>query len=276
MSIKTTGNKTILITGSTDGVGKLLAKKFAVEGHHLWIHGRNQAKVSQTVEEIKRESHNPNIIGFVADFSDIDQVHSMAKDIKKLGINPEIIVNNAGVFHSEEMTNIAGLDIRVLVNFLSPYLLTHLMLPLLKKNTAARILNVSSAAQAVIDLDFLAGENTKSPSTAYAQSKFALTAWSIELAKQHPEMTVIAVNPGSLLHTKMALTAYGQSWSSAEKGADILYQLALDDKYRAYSGQYFDNDTGQFSQAHPAIYQPSTIANLLTRTHEILKLNDHF
>lgn len=94
------------------------------------------------------------------------------------------------------------------------------------------------------------------------------------LAKQEPNITVIAVNPGSLLNTKMANEAYGQHWSPAEKGVDILLDLALSEEYKNDSGKYFDNDKGDpkgyFSTAHPDAYDEAKIKALLATTKTLI------
>lgn len=94
--------------------------------------------------------------------------------------------------------------------------------------------------------------------------------WSFDLATRLKPTTVIAVNPGSLLNTKMVQEAYGQHWSSADKGADILYDLAISDQYANVTNQYFDNDKGEFSTAHPDAYDKEKITELINATASIL------
>ena len=94
--------------------------------------------------------------------------------------------------------------------------------------------------------------------------------WSFDLAKQEPNITVNAVNPGSLLNTKMVKEAFGNHWSPAEKGVGILYDLALSETYKGDSGKYFDNDKGNFARAHQDAYDQSKISRLVEITREIL------
>ncbi|WP_298497680.1 SDR family NAD(P)-dependent oxidoreductase [uncultured Algibacter sp.] len=263
-------SKTIIITGSTDGIGKLTALKLAKEGHTVYVHGRSEAKVNTLIAEIKESSNNQNIKGLVADFSDLDAVSKLAEQIKKEIPKIDILINNAGIFKTKDTLAKNGLDYRIAVNFLAPYVLTNIIIPNLKNTEASRIINLSSAAQSPVSKAVLFGIEQVSDNSSYAQSKLALTMWSFHLAKQEPNITVIAVNPGSLLNTKMANEAYGQHWSPAEKGVNILYDLALSEKYKNDTGKYFDNDKGRFSEAHSDAYSQEKIANLLMHTDSLL------
>ena len=148
--------------------------------------------------------------------------------------------------------------------------MTKELIPLLKKAEKPRVINLSSAAQSTIDDRVLAGKERRSESETYAQSKLALTMWSFYLAKTEPSINVIAVNPGSLLNTNMANEAFGKHWSSADKGANILYELAVSEDYRDVSGKYFDNDRGTFAEAHPDAYNETKIDKLINTTAAIL------
>ena len=267
-------SKTIIITGSTDGIGKLTALKLAKQGHTIYVHGRSEAKVSAVVSELKEGSNNQNIKGLVADFSDLEAVSKLAEHIKTDIPKIDILINNAGIFKTKEVQNKNGLDIRMVVNYLAPYVLTNAILPNIKASETPRIINLSSAAQAPVLEAILKGTAQDTANSTYAQSKLALTMWSFNLAKQEPNIMVIAVNPGSLLNTKMAIEAYGQHWSPAEKGVNILVDLALSEDYKNDSGKYFDNDKGDpkghFSPAHPDAYSQEKIEQLLDQTTRVL------
>lgn len=266
--------KNILITGSTDGIGKLAAIKLAKDGHQVFLHGRSQEKLTKVIEEVKATSGNENIGGFVADFSDLDAVKSMSKKINQELSSLDVLINNAGVFKSPVATNKAGIDLRMVVNYLAPYALTNALIPLLEKGTDARIINLSSAAQADVSLSLLAGQSQTSAQSSYAQSKLALTMWSFDLAKRLQNINVIAVNPGSLLNTRMVKEAYGRHWSSADKGGNILYELAVSPEYQNETGKYFDNDKGDpkgmFGPAHGDAYDEGKIGALLEATAMVI------
>jgi len=266
--------KKILITGSTDGIGKLAAIKLAKEGHQLYLHGRNSSKLEAVIKEVKEASSNNLIAGYTADFSDLSAVRVMTEELKKELTVMDVLINNAGVFKTANPTTSQGYDIRFMVNYLAPYLLTNGLLPLLKKSSSPRIINLSSAAQAPVDLTSLNGKRALSDQVAYAQSKLALTMWSTYLANKEQDITIIPVNPGSLLNTKMVQEAYGKYWSSADKGGNILYDLAVSPVYEKETGNYFDNDKGDpkgmFSQAHPDAYNEALIAKLIAETDKII------
>ena len=262
--------KTILITGSTDGIGKLTAIKLARDGHEVYLHGRSADKIQDSIEAVKQASDNDQIKGVVADLSDFSAVVRVAAEIGSAVEKLDILINNAGVYHSPRPVNANGLDMRMVVNYLSPVLLTNLLMPLLKKAIQPRVINLSSAAQQRILPGLLDGEVSVPVNSSYAQSKLALTMWSSYLANKESDVAVIAVNPGSLLDTKMVKEAFGQSWSSADKGADILYELSVADTPSNRSGNYFDNDSGQFTRAHSDAYDPVKIKQLIGKTEQIL------
>ena len=267
-------SKNILVTGSTDGIGKLTAIKLAKDGHTVYLHGRNSDKLSAAISEIKTAANNENISGFIADFSNLDAVSKMAEEIKKSVPKLDILINNAGIFKTSAASKFKGFDIRFVVNYLAPYVLTKSLLPLLQKGSNPRIVNLSSAAQSHVSDATLSAVNMHNASEAYAQSKLALTMWSFDLAKQLDNISVIAVNPGSLLNTKMAKEAYGQHWSPAAKGVDILYDLAISEEYNGITGKYFNNDKGNpkgaFTKAHPDAYDKELISKLVAKTEDII------
>ncbi len=153
--------------------------------------------------------------------------------------------------------------------------MTNLTLPALRRSEGPRIINLSSRAQAPVSGLLISGKEQQTQSTAYAQSKLALTMWSFDLADREKDIIVIAVNPGSLLNTKMVKEAFGEHWSSAEKGSNILSELAVSEDYRNDSGKYFDNDKGEdrgmFSEAHADAYDKEKIAGLMLKTDEVLE-----
>ena len=267
-------SKTILITGSTDGIGKLTAIQLAKQGHTIYLHGRNAKKLAKTVTDIKALSKNEHIQGFIADFSDVQSVQNMAHQIHNEVSKLDVLINNAGIFNSPVSKSSQGLDIRFAVNYVAPYILTQALIPLLEKSVQPRIVNLSSAAQSPVSEAVLIGKEEVAVQAAYAQSKLALTMWNTHLAATHKNITSIAVNPGSLLNTKMANEAYGQHWSPADKGANILYDLAINEAYTANSGEYFDNDKGaergHFSSAHPDVTNQEKIKQLIKTTDTLL------
>ncbi|MEM1408602.1 MAG: SDR family NAD(P)-dependent oxidoreductase [Bacteroidota bacterium] len=262
--------KKIVITGSTDGIGKLAAFQFAKAGHHVCIHGRSTEKVDTVISEIKSE-FAMEASGVVGDLSSFGSLKKLAEDISSNLPVIDVLINNAGVFHSPKVQNEEGLDLRFMVNYLAPYYLTQELKPLLEKSEKPRVLNLSSAAQSPVSPEILSGERQGAVQETYAQSKLALTMWTFEFARLYPKIVTIAVNPGSLLNTKMVQEAYGQYWSSADKGADILFDLAVNEVHENNSGKYFDNDRGVFAKAHSEAYSVSKTDALISMTEKILK-----
>ena len=277
--------KTILITGSTDGIGKLAALKLAEAGHQVYLHGRDADKLASVIAEVKAVATGDavdHIDGFVADFSDLTAVLKMAADVNEKLPKLDVLINNAGIYTTSAATTKDDLDIRFVVNYLAPYELTNALLPLLKQSSKARIVNLSSAAQTPISYEAFAGQTTLDDKAAYAQSKLALTMWSMALADKvaNDDINVIAVNPGSLLNTKMVDEAYGEYWSSADKGANILTALAISDEFANDTGKYFDNDIkdgdhgdarGEFGQPHADALNKEAIAKLEAQTQTVLQ-----
>ncbi|KYG74712.1 short subunit dehydrogenase [Roseivirga ehrenbergii] len=263
--------KTILITGSTDGIGKLAAIQLAKEGHQIIVHGRTKEKLERAVSEIKAVSNNKNILSFISDFSDLESVKNMVGEITQEVSTIDVIINNAGVFTSPIQKNDKGLDMRFAVNFFAPYVLTNGLISLMKEANSPKLINVSSAAQSTVSIQALYGKELPSIHETYAQSKLALTMWSFYFAKLYPEVMTVAVNPGSLLNTKMANEAYGRHWAPADKGSNILYELTLFEDHISGVGKYFDNDQEAFSNAHTDAYNDEKIALLIAETKKIVK-----
>ena len=247
--------KTILITGSTDGIGLETAKTLVSQGHHVLIHGRNAEKLKdaeKTLIRINEESvNNGSVDCYLCDLSRIPNVIELAEAITKTHKKLDVLINNAGVYKTPKPITVDGLDARFAVNTIAPYLLTQKLLPHLGSD--ARVINLSSAAQAPVNIKALIGEVKLSDDLeAYSQSKLAITMWTRTMALSHKEKgpVFIAVNPGSLLATKMVKEGFGMAGHDIRIGADILIRLALDNEFADVSGQYFDNDYGKLASPH--------------------------
>lgn len=263
--------KKIFITGSTDGIGKLAATELAKEGHAVILHGRNSEKLESVLTEVQEATGNTEITGYTADLSDLNAVHEMTQKIKQDFLQLDVLINNAGVFLSKSPRLENGMDLRLVVNYLAPVLLTEELLPILRVAGTPRVISLSSAAQAPVSIEALKGQRNLSDQDAYAQSKLALLMWSFDMASRNKDLTFIAVNPGSLLNTKMVQEAYGKHWAPADKGADILVELATGVEHAEMSGEYFDNDRGGYGPAHPDAYVEGKISELIETTNTLLK-----
>lgn len=239
-------SKTILITGATDGIGLETAKVLAAQGHNLLLHGRNESKLKKAVQEV-----GGNFEAYLADMSSLAQVDELAKIISEKHTKIDVLINNAGVFKSPMPMTDDGIDIRFMVNTIAPYALTRSLLPIMAKD--GRIINLSSAAQAPIEIQSLLGKVHLDDMAAYSQSKLAITIWTQELAKKMPNGPVfLAVNPGSLLASKMVKEGFGIEGNDLSIGVDILCRAALSPEFHGASGKYFDNDIGRFGNPDPS------------------------
>lgn len=236
--------KTILITGATDGLGRATAQKLANDGHRVIIHGRNAQKLQDTAAAIGAAGQ------VQADLSDLTAVARMADQIVADHPRIDVLINNAGVFKTQNPRTAEGHDVRFVVNTLADVLLTRRLMPVMSAD--ARVIHLSSAAQSPVDLKALQGRVPLQDMPAYAQSKLAITLWSQHFADTSPDAPVqIAVNPGSLLATRMVREGFGTSGNDLNIGVDILTRAALSDEFAQASGRYFDNDAGRFGNRYP-------------------------
>lgn len=243
--------KVILITGATDGIGFETAKTLVEQGHHVLLHGRNPQKLKDVEQKLANISDTAKIESYVADLSILADVEALASKVLAEQSKLDVLINNAGVFNTPNPITSDDLDVRFVVNTLAPYHLTKRLLPLL--DSSSRVVNLSSAAQAPVSIDALEGRKPLSDGEAYAQSKLAITMWTREMATELADNgpMVVAVNPASLLGSKMVKDAYGIAGVDLSIGSDILVRASLSDEFANAHGKYFVNDNGVFANPHP-------------------------
>ncbi len=256
--------KTILITGATDGIGLETARLLVAAGHTVLLHGRSPTKLAAIETTLAALPGAGTVETFLADLSRLDDVDALAAAVTARHPRLDVLVNNAGVFRTPDPLTADGMDVRFVVNTLAPYRLTQRLLPLL--GPGSRVVNLSSAAQAPVDIAALTGGATLDPGNAYAQSKLALTMWSRYLAESQGAdgPVVVAVNPGSLLASKMVREGYGIPGKDIGIGAGILVRAALADEFATASGRYFDNDSGRFADPHPDALNPLKVVAVVS------------
>ncbi|MFM2587800.1 SDR family NAD(P)-dependent oxidoreductase [Vibrio sp. TBV020] len=240
--------KVILVTGATDGIGFETAKVLVEQGHHVLVHGRSPSKLKGVEEKL---SALGKVSSYVADLSNLAEVDTLTDTLKRDFSNIDVVINNAGVYATNQPATQDGFDVRFVVNTLAPYKLAKALLPIIP--TSGRVVNLSSAAQASVNIDALNGKKTLGDGEAYAQSKLALTMWSRHLGLENREQgpIIVSVNPKSFLGSKMVKEAYGVAGNDLSLGADILVRASLSDEFNQAAGLYFDNDVEAFADPHP-------------------------
>src|ERR1700730_7994925 len=178
----TTTGKTVLITGSTDGVGRYVAERLAAQGWRVLVHGRDRSRGEAVVEQITQQGGEARFL--VADLSSLAGVRSLAEAVRRDGDGLDALVNNAGIGTSGARRELSadGFELRFAVNYLAGFLLTRLLLPMFENRKSARIVNVSSAGQQAIDFSDVMLTHGYSGVRAYCQSKLAQIMFTIDLA----------------------------------------------------------------------------------------------
>lgn len=249
--------KTILITGATDGIGLETAKKLSKAGHQILLHGRNPDKLMSAADAVGGET-----TPYVADLSRLSDVEVLANEVRAKHDALDVLINNAGVYKTSQPRTQDDLDVRFMVNTIAPYVLTQRLLWLM--TPTGRVINLSSAAQAPVDVHALEGQRQLADMEAYAQSKLAITMWSRVLAEQLPDgPVVVAVNPGSLLASKMVKEGFGVAGNDLSIGVDILCRAALSEEFTTATGKYFDNDARRFGTPHKDALDPAKTQSVM-------------
>lgn len=237
--------KTVLVTGATDGIGLVTAQVLAEKGAHVLVHGRSKEKGIEAVTQISRATCTGTADLYLADFASFSEIQRMADDIKRENTALHVLVNNAGNFYKERKMTDDGIEMSFAVNHLAPFLLTILLLDLIKASAPARIINVSSSAHKMIkavDFDNLKGEKEYDPFEAYALSKLGNVLFSEMLSRQliGSGVTVNSLHPG-VINTKLQKKSYDLDGISVEEGAQTTIMLANSMEVSDISGEYFRN-----------------------------------
>jgi len=234
--------KIILITGSTDGIGKQTALELALQNHQVIIHGRSKEKCLKTLEEIKSKSSNTKIDFVVADLANFNEVKQMAKEFKTKFDHLNVLINNAGVYLKKRMTNEKGIELTFKINHLAHFYLTYLLFDLIKKSEDGRIINVSSIAHenADDDLSDIMLEKDYSGYRSYANSKLhnILFTYALHRRIKNSNVKVFALHPG-VISTKLLYEGFRISGSPPSVGSETPVYLATSNDVINESGKYF-------------------------------------
>ncbi len=237
--------KTVLITGSTDGVGRYVAGRLAAEGANVLIHGRDAARARALIDEIAKAGH-PAPTFYQADLASLASTRQLAEAVTRDHQRLDVFVSNAGIGSqnggAQRQVSADGFELRFAVNYLSGFLLAHLLLPLLKAAAPSRIVNVASLGQHPIDFDDVMITKGYSGSRAYAQSKLSQIMFTIDLAEEVKGMgiTVNSLHPATYMNTTMVRAGGITPISTVEQGGEAILHLVEGDDVAGKSGLFFN------------------------------------
>ncbi len=277
--MKPIAQQTILITGSTDGLGKQTALALARQGATVLLHGRDRQRLETTRQEIEDATGNTHLETYLADFTALAEVRSLAETLQTQHPHLDMLINNAGIgggkgSQARREVSRDGYELRFAVNYLAPFLLTYLLLPCLRHTPPARIINVSSVGQSPLDFGDLMLERHYDPLQAYRQSKLAQVMFTFDLATmlEGEQITVNCLHPASLMNTKMVYESFGYTLSTVEDGVNALMYLATSPALDNVSGKYFDQQ--REARAHPQAYDLTARERLRQLSEQLVGLHD--
>jgi NAD(P)-dependent dehydrogenase (short-subunit alcohol dehydrogenase family) len=234
--------KTALVTGATDGVGRVVAERLGASGARVLVHGRDRARGEQVVAAIAAGGGTAEFLA--ADLAALAAVRGLADAVRRTTDRLDILINNAGIgtAGAARQTSADGHELRFAVNYLAGFLLARLLLPLVKNSAPARIVNVASAGQQAIDFADVMLTRGYSGARAYCQSKLAQIMFTIDLAAElaGSGVTVNCLHPATYMNTTMVRRAGVTPVSTVEQGAEAILNLAAAPALAGRSGLYFN------------------------------------
>jgi NAD(P)-dependent dehydrogenase (short-subunit alcohol dehydrogenase family) len=246
--------KTALVTGSTDGLGKEVARQLGALGALVIVHGRNQERGDEVVRAIK-SAGNGDAVFYRADFGSLAGVEAFAKQVLDRHERLDLLINNAAAVTGQaRQTSADGHELAFAVNYLAHFLLSYRLLPLLEKSAPARIVNVSSMGQTPIDFTDVMMERSYNSGDAYRRSKLAQIMFTIDLAAEldAAKVTVNSLHPARSMNTARVINGGFEPLSTVEEGAEATMQLAVSPALAGRSGLYFNglNEAKANAQAY--------------------------
>ena len=263
------GEAKILVTGATDGLGRRVALDLASTGASVLLHGRSRERLEATLEEVREETGNERLGSYLADLSSLGEVRALAERVLAEQDRLDVLINNAGVIVEERRESEDGYELTFAVNYLAHFLLTRLLLPLLRGSAPARVVNVASVGQSPIDFDDVMLERGYDPMRAYRRSKLAQVMFTFELAERLRGSGVAAnaLHPASLMDTRMVRETFGYTMSTVEEGAGATVRLAVSPELEGVTGRYFDGT--REGRAYPQAYDEDARKRLWTLSEEL-------
>jgi NAD(P)-dependent dehydrogenase (short-subunit alcohol dehydrogenase family) len=268
--------KTVLITGSTDGVGRYVARNLAAAGAKVLIHGRDKMRAGTLADEIRRAGYAAPVF-YQADLSSLAETRQLAEAVLAEHKRLDVFISNAGIGSQNQgparQTSADGYELRFVVNYLAGFLLANLLLPLLKASAPSRIVNVASLGQHPIDFDDVMLTKGYSGSRAYAQSKLAQIMFTIDFADEleGSGVTVNSLHPATYMNTTMVRAGGITPISTVEQGGEAILHLVSGDDVAGKSGLFF-NGMRQ-TEANPQAYDEAARNRLRALSLELTGLS---
>lgn len=254
-------DRVILVTGSTDGLGRRIAERLAAPGVHLLVHGRDAVRGEAVVDSIASSGGSAKFLE--ADLASLTGVHRLAEAVLAEHAQLDVLVNNAGIAKVDgpRRQSADGFELHFAVNYLAPFLLTRLLRPLLGADRRSRVVNVVSAAQNAIDFGDVMLERSYVGYRAYGQSKLAEVMLTFDLADEFGSADVIAncLHPASHMDTAPVREAGITPYNSVDTGAKAVAALVAQDEL---SGRYLDGR--REARANAQGYDPDARRRLKT------------
>ncbi|MBT2507747.1 SDR family NAD(P)-dependent oxidoreductase [Streptomyces sp. ISL-98] len=266
--------RTTLITGATQGLGRGIALDLAARGGTVLLHGRDRDRLDSVAAEVRAAAPGATVRTYLADLADLDQVHAMAARIREAEPRLDALVNNAvaggGAEPLRRELSRQGHELRFAVNHLAPYVLTRDLLPTLTASAPARVVNVASIGQEAIDFDNVMLEREYEGLRAYCRSKLAMIMATFELAAEldGTGVTVNTLHPAHLMDTN-GVREYGLTpATSIDEGVRPTVRLLMDPDLESTTGRYFNQFTD--TRAHNQAYDTDARERLMNLTRTLI------
>jgi NAD(P)-dependent dehydrogenase (short-subunit alcohol dehydrogenase family) len=236
--------KIAVLTGGTDGMGRVAAPRLARAGYFVVVQGRNAARGKEVVDEITRAGGQARFMP--CDLASLADIRRFAAELNADYDRIDLLVNNAGIGTGPDdaprETSADGYERRFAVNYLAPFLLTRLLLDRIRAAAPSRIVNVASDGQEPLDFDNVMLETGYSGYWAYCRSKVALVMMTLDLAEELKDVGVTAnsMHPGAYMDTTMVREMHHAVVDSVDNGANYLVELATGAKFAGVSGRYIN------------------------------------
>ena len=263
--------KTVLVTGSTDGLGRELALALAADGAHVIVHGRNVERGNAVVDAITKDGKGSATF-IAADFSSLQNVRDFADTVAKQAPKLDLLVNNAAIAFNEapeRSANADGYELQFVVNYLATWILANRLMPNLEAAAPSRIVNVASGSAEAIDFDDVMLEKPTAHHRGYGQSKLAQVMMTAELAPAFAErgVTMISLHPASLMDTTMVKGIGATPLTTVAEGRDHVMGLVRAPSLQA--GTYYEKGRPVAEMTHPQAQDAEARARLMTLSAEL-------